>query len=75
MVFTQTGISLISLPGKKTQWLNIEVMKKTKKKNPGTSLVVQWLRLFALNSGGLGSIPDQGTINRSLQLKIPACHS
>ena len=73
MVFTQTGISLISLPGKKTQWLNIEVMKKTKK-NPGTSLVVQWLRLFALNSGGLGSIPDQGTINRSLQLKIPACH-
>ena len=33
MVFTQTGISLISLPGKKTEWLNIEVMKKTKK-NP-----------------------------------------
>ena len=68
MVFTQTGISLI--PGKKC-WLNIEGMRKTKKS--GTSLVVQWLRLFALNSGGLGSIPDQGTINRSLQLKVPTC--
>ena len=27
----------------------------------GTSLVVQWLRLCASNSGGTGSIPGQGT--------------
>ena len=27
----------------------------------GTSLVVQWLRLHALNAGGPGSIPGQGT--------------
>ena len=26
-----------------------------------TSLVVQWLRLFASNAGGTGLIPDQGT--------------
>ncbi|TEA31633.1 hypothetical protein DBR06_SOUSAS7710076, partial [Sousa chinensis] len=25
------------------------------------SLVVQWLRLHARNTGGLGSIPGQGT--------------
>ena len=55
----------------------------------GTSLVVQWLRLHALNAGGLGSIPGQGTRScmlqlrsRMLQLKIlhattkdPACHN
>ena len=27
----------------------------------GTSLEVQWLRLYASNTGGLGSIPGQGT--------------
>ena len=27
----------------------------------GTSLVVQWLRLHAPNTEGLGSIPGQGT--------------
>ena len=27
----------------------------------GTSLVVRWLRLCALNAGGWGSIPNQGT--------------
>ena len=27
----------------------------------GDSLVVQWLRLHASNTGGVGSIPDQGT--------------
>ena len=27
----------------------------------GTSLVVQWLRLRALNAGGTGSIPGWGT--------------
>ena len=28
---------------------------------PGTSLVIQWLRLCAFNVGGMGSIPGQGT--------------
>ena len=28
---------------------------------PGTSLVVQWLRLCTPNAGGLGSIPGQGS--------------
>ena len=27
----------------------------------GTSLVVQWLRLHALNAGGIGSVPGWGT--------------
>ena len=35
----------------------------------GTSLVVQWLRLYAPNAGGAGSIPARGT-------RIPhACHN
>ena len=38
---------------------------------PGTSLVVQWLRLKAPNAGGLSSIPGQGTRSRMPQLKIP----
>ena len=29
--------------------------------NVGTSLVVQWLRLYIPNAGGPGSIPGQGT--------------
>ena len=44
----------------------------------GTSLVAQWLRLWAPNVGALGSIPGQGTRShlpqlrvRMLQLKIP----
>ena len=38
-------------------------------KNPslGTSLAVQWLRLWARSAGGLGSIPGQGTRFRMLQ--------
>ena len=39
--------------------------------NTGTSLVVQWLRLHVPNSGGLGSIPGQGTRSHMLQLMIP----
>ena len=44
-----------------------------KERDPGTSLGVQWLRLRAPNAGGSGSIPGQGTMNRSHrpQLKIP----
>ena len=36
----------------------------------GTSLVVQWLRLHALNTGSLGLIPDQGTRSHMLQLRV-----
>ena len=34
----------------------------------GTSLVVQWLRLYTPSVGGLGSIPGQGTKSRMTQL-------
>ena len=37
---------------------------------PGTSLVVQWLRLCAPNGEGLGSVPGQGTNSRMLQLRV-----
>ena len=35
----------------------------------GTSLVVQWLRLWAPNAGGLCSIPSRGTRSRMPQLR------
>ena len=39
-------------------------------RSPGTSLVVQWLRLHTPNAGGQGSIPGQGTRSHMSQLKI-----
>ena len=42
-----------------------------KKAGDGTSLVVQQLRLCALNAGGQGSIPGRGTGSHMLQLKTP----
>ena len=36
----------------------------------GTSLVVQWLRLCASNTGGPGLIPGQSTRSRMLQLRV-----
>ena len=36
----------------------------------GTSLVVQWLRVFAPNAGHPGSIPGQGTRSYMLQLEV-----
>ena len=36
----------------------------------GTSVVVQWLRLWAPNAGCHGSIPDWGTKSHMLQQKI-----
>ena len=36
----------------------------------GTSLVVQWLRLYCPNAGGPGSILGQGTGSHMLQLRI-----
>ena len=35
-------------------------MMSQKPSTPGTSLVVQWVRLHTPNAGGLGSIPGQG---------------
>ena len=62
-------------------WKSRVKMIITRKATPWTSLVVQWLRLWALKAGGLGSIPDQGTRSHTLQLCIcklqledPACH-
>ena len=37
---------------------------------PGTSLVVQWLRLCAPNAGDSGLIPGQGTISHMPQLRV-----
>ena len=39
-------------------------------RSPETSLVVPWLRLHALNTGGPGSIPGQGTRAHMLQLSV-----
>ena len=36
----------------------------------GTSLMVQWLRLCAPNTGDLGLVPDQETRSHMLLLKI-----
>ena len=41
----------------------------------GISLVVHWLRLYAPNAGGPGSIPGQGTRSNMPQLKEPAHHN
>ena len=39
----------------------------------GTSLVVQWLTLHALNAGGPGSIPGQGTKSQCSHIYILQC--
>ena len=50
---------------------------------PGTSLVVQWVRLCTPNAGGPGSIPGQGTRSHMhattksshVTTKEPACRN
>ena len=44
-----------------------------KKDVRGTSLVMRWLELWVPNTGGLGSIPSQGTRSHMMQLKDHAC--
>ena len=44
--------------------------KQSGNSGKGTSLVVQLLRLWTPNAGGLGSIPGQGTRSHMLQLKL-----
>ena len=39
----------------------------------GSSLLVQWLRLYPPNAGGLGIVPGQGTRSHMPQLKDPSC--
>ena len=56
-----TSLCIVDSP----EWLtsafrNIRAAK-AKMISTGTSLLVQWLRLQAPNTGGLGSIPGQGT--------------
>ena len=43
--------------------------------SPGTSLVAQWLRLWALNAGGWGSSPGERTASHMLQLRPGAAKS
>ena len=38
------------------------IIREIQIKTTGTSLVVQWLRLYSSNAGGPGSIPGQGQI-------------
>ena len=59
----------------KIKWSFLKILKielPYNPKIPGTSLVVQWLRLRAPNAGGPGSIPGQGTTSCMSQLKDPA---
>ena len=44
---------------------------KNWKLKAGTLLVVQWLRLWTPNAGGLGPVAGQGTITHTPQLEIP----
>ena len=43
--------------------------RRYKRHKFGTSLVIQWLRLWAPNAGGLGSILGQGTRSHMPQLR------
>ena len=43
------------------------------KRNIGTSMMVQWLRLCAPNAGGQGLIPHAATKSLHATTKDPAC--
>ena len=55
------------------KWEDFEkvlILKGTQEvENSGTSLVVQWLRLYALNAENLGLIPNQGTKSHLPQIR------
>ena len=45
-----------------TTWMDLKGITLSEMSDrDGTSLVVQWLRLCSSTSGGLGSIPGEGT--------------
>ena len=48
------------------------LMYHLKNLKSGNSLVVQWLGLCAPDTGGLGSIPGQGTSSHVPQLRLYA---
>ena len=48
----------------------VALLLRTVMRWPGTSLVVQWLRLCPPHAGGLGSITDQGTRSHVMQQKL-----
>ena len=49
--------------------MHIDNFPGRKHSERGTSLVVQWLRLYASTAGGTGSVPCQGT-----KILHVACH-
>jgi len=52
----------LSVDGHEIRWGSFDKEKAcNESQGPGTSLVVQWLRFHALNSGVLGLIPGQGS--------------
>ena len=52
------------------EWANQLVTYFCKKSCRGTSPVIQWLRLHALNAGSPSSIPGQGTRSCMPQLRL-----
>ena len=52
----------------------VSPLKMFFKNNLGASLLVQWLRLCAPKTGGLGSIPGQGTRSHTPQLGVCMLH-
>ena len=52
------------------EWANQLVTYFCKKSCRGTSPVIQWLRLHALNAGSPSSIPGQGTRSRMPHLRV-----
>ena len=50
-------------------WTEVHAVGTMSVRIPGTSLVVQWLRLCTPKAGGLDSIPGQGTRFHMLQLR------
>ena len=47
------------------------MLTQLEKPSIGTSLMIQWLRLYSPNAGGLGPLTCQGTRSCLPQLKIP----
>ena len=56
--------------GREGERLLTESILPFKTQLPGTSLVVQGLRLHAPNGGGQGWIPSQGARSHRLQLRV-----
>ena len=55
--------------GRKSHWYQTSKWPHSEVHQQGASLVVQWLSIHAPNTGGLGSIPSQGTRSCMPQLR------